>query len=689
MTHRIFLAGNPNCGKSTLFNQLTGLRQKTGNYSGVTVEKKTGTVVYDENELEIIDMPGAYSLHGISEDKQVIAANLVQRKPEDRILFTADASVLERSLQFFFQTAELGCGMILVLTMNDILEKRNMKIDAEKLSRLLKVKVILCNPKKGEGINELKECIKDDANFLVPELFPLYESEKQKFFNSVLNSLNPSENILTSFALRNSFRELSGERISSELPSLGDFSENVREVIKRKFIEYGKSFTYQEEMVTRSMKIREIISSCTVAGKISSEKLSWTERADRLFLHPVGGFLFFFFIMALVFQLLFTWSEFPIQWIESLTDLAAKNVQEILPSGPVNALVTEGLIKGAGTVLAFIPQIALLFFFILMLEETGYMSRASFLMDRLMGRFGLSGKSFIPLLSSAACAVPAILGTKTIENRSDRLITIFASPLITCSARYPVYTLLISTVFPDENLFGFISLKGLVLLALFFLGMTASVLTALIMKRTFFRKDPSYFIQELPLFRFPSIKSTFLDLYGKIKEFIINTGMIIIYASAILWFLLNFPNEKKNFQPDAAAREEITLNSYAAAIGKTVEPVIRPLGFDWKIGISILGAFSAREVMVSTLAVIYGTDEKNEKQLSSIMKEQKREDGSSLWSLATGCSLLVFFAFACQCMSTLAVVRKETNSYFWTGMLFIYMTVLAYISSFLTYQILS
>ncbi|HNI98965.1 MAG TPA: ferrous iron transport protein B, partial [Leptospiraceae bacterium] len=645
MTHRIFLAGNPNCGKSTLFNQLTGLRQKTGNYSGVTVEKKTGTVVYEEDELEIIDMPGAYSLHGVSEDKQVIAANLVQRKQEDRILFIADASVLERSLQFFFQTAELGCGMILVLTMNDILEKRNLRIDAEKLSRLLNVKVILSNPKKGEGINELKECIRDDANFQIPELFPLYESGKQKFFDKVLNSLHSSQNDLTSFALRNSFRELSGERISSELPSLGDFSEKVREFIKQEFTEYGKSFTYQEEMISRSMKIREIIASCT-SGTLSSGRLSWTEKADRLFLHPVGGFLFFFFIMALVFQLLFTWSEVPIQWIESLTDLTAKNVQEFLPPGPVSALVSEGLIKGAGTVLAFIPQIALLFFFILMLEETGYMSRASFLMDRLMGRFGLSGKSFIPLLSSAACAVPAILGTKTIENRSDRLITIFASPLITCSARYPVYTLLISTVFPDESVFGFVSLKGLVLLGLFFLGMTASVLTALIMKRTFFRNDPSYFIQELPFFRFPSVKSTFLDLYGKIKEFIINTGMIIIYASAILWFLLNFPNEKKNFQPDSAAREEITLNSYAAAVGKTVEPVIRPLGFDWKIGISILGAFSAREVMVSTLAVIYGTDEKNEKQLSSIMKEQKREDGSALWSMATGCSLLVFFAFA-------------------------------------------
>ncbi|HMZ59713.1 MAG TPA: FeoB small GTPase domain-containing protein, partial [Leptospiraceae bacterium] len=268
MTHRIFLAGNPNCGKSTLFNQLTGLRQKTGNYSGVTVEKKTGTVVYEEDELEIIDMPGAYSLHGVSEDKQVIAANLVQRKQEDRILFIADASVLERSLQFFFQTAELGCGMILVLTMNDILEKRNLRIDAEKLSRLLNVKVILSNPKKGEGINELKECIRDDANFQIPELFPLYESGKQKFFDKVLNSLHSSQNDLTSFALRNSFRELSGERISSELPSLGDFSEKVREFIKQEFTEYGKSFTYQEEMISRSMKIREIIASCT-SGTLS------------------------------------------------------------------------------------------------------------------------------------------------------------------------------------------------------------------------------------------------------------------------------------------------------------------------------------------------------------------------------------------------------------------------------------
>jgi ferrous iron transport protein B len=413
---------------------------------------------------------------------------------------------------------------------------------------------------------------------------------------------------------------------------------------------------------------------------------SFSSKFDKIILHPVFGMITFFGIMAFVFQSLFSWSEFPMQLIETSIDSLANYFQRLLPVGPFSGLVTKGIIGGVGSVLVFIPQIALLFFFIGIMEESGYLSRVAFIMDKFMGRFGLSGKSFIPLLSSAACAVPAIMSTRTIENKSDKMATILISPLITCSARYPVYILIIGAIFPKKNLLGIFSLQALILFGLFILGMVTALLFALLFKKTFFRHDSSYFLIELPSYKIPSLKNLFLSVYQNVKAFIENSGTIILYASILLWFLAYYPvaapTEKQQIPTEIS-------KSYAAQLGKFIEPAIRPLGFDWKIGVGIISSFAAREVMVSTLAIIYGVegDETSEDLKTSIQDDVNRDTGKKTWSLLTAISLLLFFAYASQCMSTLAVVRQETKSYFWPSFLFMYMTILAYLSSLAIYQI--
>lgn len=388
--------------------------------------------------------------------------------------------------------------------------------------------------------------------------------------------------------------------------------------------------------------------------------------------------------MGLLFQSLFSFAELPMDLIESGIANLQSFVESFLSEGLFKSLVTEGIIGGVGSVIVFIPQIALLFLFIGILEESGYLARASFLMDRIMGKFGLSGKSFIPLLSSAACAVPAILGTRTIENKSDRFTTIMVSPLVMCSARYPVYILIVGTVFSFPPIFGIFNVQGFVLFSMFFLGMIASFGFALLFRKTVFKEDASYFVMELPRYNVPSIKSLFHTVYGKVKSFLSTAGQIILYISVLLWFLSHFPAEYKNNEWKTSPIE----SSYIGTIGKVMEPAIEPLGFDWKIGISILTSFAAREVMVSTLAVLYGSEENEEgESLRSTLRTETRADGSLVWTPLSGLSLLVFFAFASQCMSTLAVTKKETGTIFWPIVQFLYMTILAITSSFLIFQL--
>ncbi|PJZ56536.1 ferrous iron transport protein B [Leptospira barantonii] len=688
-TSRILMAGNPNCGKSTLFNRLTGLRQKTGNYHGVTVEKAEGLLSHADHSLKVLDLPGAFSLGGNAEDKQVTSRVLIGHEEGDRILFVMDASLAERSLQFLLQILELDVPVLVAVTMKDVLEKKRISLDLDSLSREFGIQFQYVNPKSGDGISELKDLIVSPGAFRLPIKSFQWDGDREKLLNGLLKSLSSEHSNSLKFVLINSLKELSGETLQKGLPGISLFPENSREHIRKEFSRFGKTFTYLEELTQKSMYIKKVLGNALLGSASENERV--LSKADKILLHPFWGLVSFLGIMALVFQALFTWSETPMDWIESTVQNLGSFVGSFMEEGPLRSLIQEGIIGGVGAVLVFVPQISLLFLFIGILEETGYIARASFVMDRFMGKFGLSGKSFIPLLSSAACAVPAIMGTRTIENKSDRLTTILVAPLITCSARYPVYVLVIGAIFPAGKIFGIFSIQALTMLGLFLLGMIASMVVALVFKKTFFKSDASYFLMELPAYNTPSIKSLGITVFKKLKAFLASAGQIILFISVLLWFLANYPRIDSGLHPNASDAElkKIQIReSYAGSAGKFMEPVLKPIGFDWKMGIGIITSFAAREIMVSTLSIIYGVGgEESDDDLKEAIRKDRDENGKPVWGMRNSVSLLLFFAFACQCMSTLAVVKKETNSIVWPLFMFGYMTVLAYSASFIVFQI--
>ncbi|PJZ44674.1 ferrous iron transport protein B [Leptospira brenneri] len=678
---KIYLVGNPNCGKSTLFNQLTGLKQKTGNFSGVTVEKREGTLNLNGSDWIITDLPGTYGLGGVAEDKKIAYEVLLSRKPEEQVIYVLDALNLERGLQFLLQVIDMGVPTIVVLTMKDVLEKKRIQLDLEKLKKSIGLPFILVNAKSGEGIDSLKEVLKNPNSFQKQSRLWTWGTKEESFLNKTKQKLGIQTNE-AEFFLSQSLKYLNKDPHLSEERYFLRFPEETRNWLRSEVEGKGYLFYYQEEMIHRSFLIKKVLSEAITYPK--SVPGSFEEKLDKLLLHPILGFICFFLLMGLLFQSLFSFAEVPMDLIESgITNLQSL-VESFLSDGLLRSLITEGIIGGVGSVIVFIPQIALLFLFIGILEESGYLARASFLMDRIMGKFGLSGKSFIPLLSSAACAVPAILGTRTIENKSDRFTTIMVSPLVMCSARYPVYILIVGTVFSFPPIFGIFNVQGFVLFSMFFLGMITSFGFALLFRKTVFKEDASYFVMELPRYNVPSIKSLFHTVYGKVKSFLSSAGQIILYISVLLWFLSHFPAEYKDNEWKTSPIE----TSYIGTIGKTIEPAIEPMGFDWKIGISILTSFAAREVMVSTLAVLYGSEENEESEsLRATLRKETRPDGSLVWTPLSGFSLLIFFAFASQCMSTLAVTKKETGTIFWPVVQFLYMTSLAVTSSFLIFQL--
>jgi ferrous iron transport protein B len=631
---RVVLVGNPNSGKTTIFNALTGLNYKVGNYPGVTVEKKEGRIELDDGLPCIIsDLPGIYTLSGESLDEQV-AATALQHLP-DAIIAIVDASNLERNLYIVSELIDLGAPILLVLNMSDVAEERGTNIRSATLSRLLDVPVIrVCGTKK-VGIDQLKV-----------EL------------SSLLQATTKSETSSTKqFAWASGDKELvdlSLERNRLATPA-----------------DYGAVAS------ARYKWINSIVQQSVTQSQSYSKRTA--EKIDAIATHRIFGLIVFAIVMAVIFQSIFSWASAPMDLIDGLIGSIGDFVTANMPPGQLRSLIVDGVLAGVGSVIIFIPQIALLFFFIGILEDSGYLCRAAFVMDRLMRKFGLQGRSFIPLLSSFACAVPGIMATRSISSLADRFITILVAPLMSCSARLPVYALLIAAFIPNTYVGGIFSVQGLVMLALYALGIVFAAIVALILKLTLFRGSPALFVMEMPPFRRPSLTLVLREVWDRVMIFVKTAGTIIFACSIVLWFLASYPQ----IDGQAAAVE----HSYAGQVGKAMEPLIEPLGFDWKIGIGLLASFAAREVFVSTLATVYNLESDEEgAQSLTLLLQNGAEQGSGI-DLPAALSLLVFYVFACQCMSTLAVCRRETGSWRWPALMFVYMTLLAYGGAFTTYRL--
>jgi ferrous iron transport protein B len=624
----IAIAGNPNAGKTTLFNALTGLKQKVANYPGVTVERKSGTWVHDGVALHIIDLPGLYSLDASSIDEQIAREVLTgeygaEARP-DAVIAVVDATNLERNLYLVTQILELKIPVVIALTMIDVFEKHKHTLDAGKLSRMLGVPVVEVNSRTGRGIKELAAAAHDSIG-----------------------------------------REPSVPRM---LEAAGEVGDN-RIFGRYKFI---------SDVVQSSVKHHD-----RDAHRVS-------DKIDGVLTHRFWGLFVLIALLLLIFQAIFSWATVPMDLMDQGFGALGDGVRGVMPEGMLTDLVVDGIIAGVGGILVFLPQILLLFLFISILEDTGYMSRAAFLLDRLMSRVGLHGKAFLPLISSFACAIPGIMATRTIEDHRDRFATIMIAPFMSCSARLPVYTLMIAAFFGGQMIFGVISLGAVIMLAMYALGMLAAVIVAAVLKRTLLKSPPPPFIMELPPYRMPSVRTVLTNMIERAWIFVKRAGTVILAISIILWALTYFPREVQPVTADEKAVESTQLeNSFAGQLGHAIEPAIQPLGFDWKIGVALIASFAAREVLVSTLSIIYNVgseaDEESETLVSAI-RDAKRPDGTLVWTPLTAVTLMVFFVLAMQCMSTVAVVRRETNSWRWTGFMVGYMTVLAYAAAFVTYQ---
>lgn len=616
----VALAGNPNCGKTALFNALTGSRQKVGNYPGVTVERKEGTVTTPSGQtVRILDLPGTYSLDARTPD-EMIARDVLLGKIDGEtqpttIIAVADATNLERNLGLVLELRALGKPVVLAVNMMDLAKSRGMELDCVALSRELGVPVVQTVATKGRGIQEL----------------------------------------------------LAQVETGLKLAPVTLAASNAPEWVK----------STPDQVRARFAEVDRILS---LAITRQSRPAIWTDRLDRVVLHPVWGSLVLVTVLALIFQAVFSWASVPADLIEGAVASFGEWVSGVLPEGPVRSLVVDGAIAGVGSVVVFIPQILLLYFFILLLEDSGYMARAAFLMDRLMGRVGLHGRAFIPLLSSYACAIPGIMATRAIENRRDRLTTILIAPLTTCSARLPVYTLLISAFIPKEPLLGPIGhvfgMQGAVMFALYFGGIVMALAMAMVFRLTMFKGPKPSLLLEMPTYKWPSWRNITLGLYERARLFLRRAGTVILALSVVVWFLASYPKA-----PEGSAEPAI-YHSYAGTIGRAIAPALEPLGFNWQISVALIPGFAAREVMVSALGTVYAL-EGDEEQVGEALGSKLSKE----WSLATALSLMVWYIIALQCLSTIAVARRETNSWRWPALMIGYMTALAYFSSFVTYNL--
>lgn len=697
---KIALIGNPNSGKTTLFNLLTGLNQKTGNFPGVTVDKKSGFCkLPDGTVAEIIDLPGTYSIYPKTLDEQVVQdvlLDLDHPQHPDKVIIVADASNLKRNLLLFTQIRDLGIPLILVLNMMDVAQLKKLNIDLRGLSIDLGVKIVPTNSHSGDGINVLKEAL---TQSLIKSKRPFYDTY----------SLAPKtiDKIKEDFSLTEDYRAYQFAQQSVRLNFLSQYQKDEINTIKTNNGFYDVP-TQSQETLGRYQLISDIVDRNIINTKDPLKK-SITEKIDAVVTHAVFGYLIFFLTLMLIFQAIFAWAETPMNLIEGGIAEFSNLVKDVLPTGVITDLLTDGILAGLAGVLVFIPQIAILFAFIALLEESGYMSRAVFLMDKFMRKFGLNGKSVVPLISGMACAIPAIMATRNIESWKDRLITIFVTPFMSCSARLPVYAILIGLVVPNDTVLGFFNLQGLVLQGLYLLGFIAAIGSAFVMKYILKTKERAYFIMELPGYKIPSWKNIGLTIYDKSRTFVFEAGKVIIAISIILWVLAsygfneNFKNAETNVRVEIGTQAtdeayEIALNAYklehsiAGSFGKFIEPVIRPLGYDWKIGIALITSFAAREVFVGTMSTIYsiGASDDDETTIREKLSEEKNaQTGEPMYSPAVAFSLMVFYAFAMQCMSTLAVVYRETKGWKWPMIQMVYMTAVAYLSALLVYNLFS
>ena len=695
----IALLGNPNSGKTSLFNSLTGLNQKVGNFPGVTVEKKSGVCqIASGVSATIIDLPGSYSLYPRRADEWVsYRAVMEPEEPIDIIVIIVDASNLQRNLLYASQVADLQKPVIIALTMMDVLSKKGTTIDIEELSSKLGLPVVAINPRKNQGIKELKKAI---------EKLSQQEEPHEPFIELGELSKEPAK------------------EIQALIPELSDYSavhylinhENLQldNELQEKIenIEIAHNFNHTkvqaDEILRRYTRIRQIISE-TVHENLRPTK-GFTAKLDAILLHRIWGYAIMFVVLFFLFQSVFLIAEYPMNMIEYIFGEVSTYLSSVMHESWISNLLINGIIAGLSGILVFVPQIMILFGIITFLEDTGYMARISFLSDKVMRKVGLNGKSVMPMISGFACAVPAIMSARNIENRKERLLTIMITPLMSCSARLPVFTILIALVIPGDKVLGFFSLQGLVMMGLYVLGLAVALLVSYIMKWFIKLEEKSFFILELPIYRSPRWKNVFITMFQKAKIFIFDAGKVIMIISLLLWALSSYgPSEKRddiaqqyaakiqaapeNASALKAERDAALLeNSYAGIAGRTIEPVLKPLGYDWKIGIALITSFAAREVFVGTMATLYSVgdqDDDTNQTLRHKLNAAIRPDGSKVYTLATGVSLMIFYVFAMQCMSTLAIVRKETGTWKWPVIQLLYMTALAYLVSWFAYAMLA
>jgi ferrous iron transport protein B len=691
----VALIGNPNTGKTSVFNSLTGLNQKVGNYPGITVEKKEGICKLPRGvKAHILDLPGTYSLNASSFDENVVIELLLNKNDKDFpdvAVVVTDVENLKRNLLLFTQIKDLNIPTILVINMSDRMKRRGISLDIETLEQELKTKIALISTRKNVGIDKLKELINDYRSLSTERCLDISTIDINYFEN--LGKVFPNQNLYKLWVVIS--QDASFGKVSRNQFDFSDFQ--VKSKIEIKALQ-------QKETIKRYQFINNVLKKGLTVD--TSKATSLRYKADRILTHKVFGYLIFFSILLAIFQAIYDWATVPMDFIDESFASLSEWVQNTLPSGIFTDLLAEGIIAGIGGIVIFIPQIAFLFLFIAILEETGYMSRVVFLMDRIMRRFGLSGKSVVPLISGTACAIPAIMATRNIESWKERLITILVTPFMTCSARLPVYLIIIALVIPEGRFLG-LNYQALTLMLLYLIGFLMAIVSAWALNKILNIKTKSFFVVEMPNYKMPLPKNVALTVVEKTKAFVFEAGKIILAISIVLWVLASFgPGEQFNNAEEIVAEQyagesedviEQKLashkleHSYIGVIGKGIEPVIRPLGYDWKIGIGLITSFAAREVFIGTLATIYSVgsaDADAETTIKKRMSAEVRSDGSKVFNFATGISLLLFYAFAMQCMSTLAIVKRETNGWKWPMIQFAGMTVIAYLFSLIAYQFL-